>query len=119
MKKFLMFFLISAFVTTTAVAQDQAPAQDKTEWNNKVKTELNLTAEQVPQYDALIAEYDGKISELMNDTTLTGDAQKEQKMALKEEKKTKLMAILTPEQQTKYQELMDKKKEDETPKAGF
>jgi hypothetical protein len=46
------------------------------------------------------------------DATLSADVQKERKMALKKEKEAKLFEFLTPEQQTKYKELIEKKKKD-------
>ena len=39
-------------------------------------------------------------------------------MALKKEKETKMMEFLTAEQQTKYKELMEKKKKDMTAKQS-
>ena len=55
-------------------------------------------------------EYLGKFDELMKDASLTDDARKEKKMGLKKEKEGKLMEILTPDQQAKYKEMMEKKK---------
>jgi hypothetical protein len=49
---------------------------------------------------------------VMKDASLTTDAQKEKKMALKKEKETKLFEFLTPEQQTKYKELVEKMKKE-------
>ena len=119
MKKFLLFLVITAMVSTTALAQDQKDAkQDKTEWEKKVKEELKLTTEQTVKYDALNAEYDPKFSALMNDASLTKEAQKEKKMALKKEKETKLMEFLTAEQQAKYKEIMEKKKKEMAAKSS-
>jgi len=39
-------------------------------------------------------------------------AQKEKRMALKKEKETKLFEFLTPDQQTKYRELIEQKKKE-------
>lgn len=114
MKKFFLLALISAFVTTATFAQDQQQdhKKDRTEWEQKVKTELNLTAEQIVSFDAISKEYNDKIDALLSDTTMDKDAQKQQKMSLKEEKNAKINAILTAEQQTKYKEMIDKKKEE-------
>ena len=114
MKKFFLLALISAFVTTATFAQDQQQdhKKDRTEWEQKVKTELNLTAEQIVSFDAISKEYNDKIDALLSDTTMDKDAQKQQKMSLKEEKNAKINAILTAEQQTKYKEMVDKKKEE-------
>lgn len=49
---------------------------------------------------------------VMNYKSLTKEAQKEKKMALKKEKETKLFEFLTAEQQARYKEIMEKKKKD-------
>ncbi len=123
MKKILLCLVITAMVSTVAIAQDQAQdqkvkQQDRTEWEKKMKDELKLTADQTTKFDALSKEYNDKIDALMGDASLSKDAQKEKKMALKKEKETKLMEFLTAEQQTKYKEMMEKKKKDMTAKQG-
>lgn len=118
MKKLLLMLTITAFVATVAVAQDQTQTQmkqDHAAWDKKVKDELKLTADQTTKYDALSKEYKDKIDALQSDATLTKEAQKEKKMALKKEKETKLFEFLTPEQQTKYKSLMERKKAEAKP----
>jgi len=119
MKKLLLLFVITAMVGTTAVAQEQKVGKhDRSEWEKKIKDELKLTADQTEKYNALNKEYNDKIDALVNDANADKDAQKEKKMALKKEKETKLMEFLTAEQQTKYKELMEKKKKEMTSKSG-
>ncbi len=131
MKKFVVLFAMMAIVSAGALAQDQSSqdpqkaqqdpqksAQEKAEWDRTVKAELKLTPEQTQKYDALSKEYGDKIAALKSDASLNEDARKEKKMALKKEKETKLAEFLTPEQQTKYRELMDKKMKKETAKSG-
>jgi Spy/CpxP family protein refolding chaperone len=133
MKRVLLLLAIAGLATTSVVAQEikQAPApqqtptttqppqqdpkQQRAEWDKKIKTELNLTAEQVVKFDALSKEYHEKIEALQKDATLTADVQKEKKMALKKEKEAKLFEFLTPEQQTKYKDLIEKKKAADKP----
>jgi len=118
MKKLLLMLTITAFVATAAVAQDQTQTQMKqnhAEWEKKMKDELKLTADQTTKYDALSKEYKDKMDALQSDATLTKEAQKEKKMALKKEKETKLFEFLTPEQQTKYKSLMERKKTEAKP----
>jgi len=118
MKKLLLSLLVTAFVGSAAFAQGQATPQqekvkhDKAEWDKKVKEELKLTPDQVVKYDALNKEYGAKIDAVLADASLTSDVQKEKKMALKKEKEAKLFEFLTPEQQTKYKELIEKKKKE-------
>ncbi len=110
----------SAFVATSAFAQDLQPAtkteqaakQDAINWDKKLKDELKLTDEQAGKYDAINKEYQSKIDAVLNDASLTKEAQKEKKMALKKEKQAKLMEVFSAEQQTKYNEMMEKKKKD-------
>lgn len=120
MKKFLLCLVITAMVSTIAVAQDQKETtkQDRTEWEKKIKEELKLTPEQVTKFDALSKEYGDKMDALAADASLTKEAQKEKKMALKKEKETKLNEFLTAEQQTKYKEIMEKKKKEMEAKSG-
>lgn len=123
MKKILLCLVITAMVSTVAIAQDQVQdqkfkQQERTEWEKKIKDELKLTADQTTKFDALSKEYNDKIDALMGDASLSKDAQKEKKMALKKEKETKLMEFLTAEQQTKYKELMEKKKKEMEAKQG-
>jgi hypothetical protein len=119
MKKLLVLLIATAMVSASAIAQDKKDVkQDRAEWEKKVKDELKLNTDQAAKFDALNKEYGGKMDAVMNDASLAKDAQKEKKMALKKEKEAKLMEILTPEQQTKYKEMMEKKKKDMEPKSG-
>lgn len=103
-----------AFVGTAAMAQLEQKDYKKNqeEWDKRVKEELKLTSDQVAKYDALIKEYGDKMSVIAQDATLSKDAQKEKKMALKKEKETRLFEFLTPEQQSAYKELIEKKKKE-------
>jgi Spy/CpxP family protein refolding chaperone len=132
MKKFVVLFAMMAIVSAGAYAQSQ-PAQDpqkstqqdpqkaaqeKAEWDRTVKAELKLTPDQITKYDAVGKEFGEKIEALKADASLTDDARKEKKMALKKEKEAKLAEFLTPEQQAKYRELVEKKMKKETAKTG-
>lgn len=111
MKKLLLSLLLTGVVSGIAFSQEQKDMkQDHKEWEKKVKTELNLTDEQTAKYDAVCTEYEGKIEAIKKDASLTKEAQKEKKMELKKEKQAKLFEFLTPEQQTKYTEMVEKKK---------
>lgn len=110
MKKVALALLVTAFFAAPVFAQTKD--KNHAEWDNKVKTELKLTPEQAVKYDALSKEYSDKIDALKQDATLNEDAQKQKKMELKKEKEMKMQEFLTPDQQTKYKELMDKKKKE-------
>ena len=110
MKKLLLLVLMSGIISIAFGQEQKAVKPDKAEWDKKIKTELNLSQDQIVKYNALCKEYDEKIDGLMKDASLTKEVQKEKKMALKKEKETKLFEFITPEQQTKYKELIEKKK---------
>ena len=118
MKKLLLSLLVIAFTGGAVFAQEQTKPspekmkQEKAEWDKKVKEELKLSPDQVGKYDALNKEYGSKMEAITADASLTADVQKEKKMALKKEKEEKLFTFLTPEQQTKYKELIEKKKKE-------
>ena len=110
-----------SFVGTAAMAQLEQKDYKKSheEWDKKLKEELKLSSDQVVKYDALTKEYGDKMSAIAQDASLSKDAQKEKRMALKREKEAKLFEFLTPEQQTTYKELIEKKKKEmEKPADG-
>ncbi|HET9826278.1 MAG TPA: hypothetical protein VFP87_13150 [Chitinophagaceae bacterium] len=143
MKKLLPLVVFASIIVTSAVAQDQkqtpqtpgqkpavqeqkdvkaaqdqktaVTAQDRAAWEKKFKEDLKFTDEQSQKFDALNKEYGDKFDAIGKDATLTADAQKEKKMALKKEKESRLLEILTPDQQAKYKEWkesMEKKNSD-------
>lgn len=118
MKKLLLLVLSGCFITAIAVAQDQKEMKhDPKEWDKKVKTELKLTDDQVVKYDAVSKEYGEKMEAVKKDGTLTSEVQKEKKMQLKKEKQAKLFEFFTPEQQTKYKEMIEQKKAEKPAEA--
>jgi Spy/CpxP family protein refolding chaperone len=122
MKKVLLIMTVILFGVTAAMAQPQKEDQQKSkaEWEKKIKDELKLTEDQVAKFDAINKDYSAKIEAISKDAEASAskETHKEKKMALKKEKETKLMEILTPEQQVKYKELMEKKKKDLANKPG-
>lgn len=121
MKKLLLVMIATAIATTATLAQDPAHKdhkKDKAEWEAKIKTELKLTSDQVAKFDAISKEYAPKFDAIAQDATLTQDVQKEKKEALKKEKEARLFEFFTPEQQTKYREIMERKKKEMTKPTG-
>ena len=121
MKKTLLLLIASAMVSTAVLAQLEQKkdySKERTEWENKVKTELKLSNDQIVKFDALNKEYNEKIELIALDANLSKEAQKEKKMALKKEKEAKLNEILTTEQQTKYKEMVEKKKKEMSSKPS-
>jgi Spy/CpxP family protein refolding chaperone len=113
MKKLLLLVLMSGVMGTAVIAQDHKDMKgDHQQWEQKIKTELNLTDEQATKFDALSKEYGDKMEAIKNDAGMTKDAQKAKKMELKKEKEGKLFEFLTPDQQTKYRSLVAEKKKE-------
>ena len=113
--------IVTAMITTAALAQiDQKKVykKERTEWEYKIKTELNLTTDQVGKFDALNKEYSDKMDAIALDANMDKETLKEKKMALKKEKEVKLNEMLTSEQQIKYKELKEKKKKEMSSKPS-
>jgi len=115
MKKFLLLMSVTVIAAATTIAQpptEKDYKKERAEWEKKIKDELKLTDDQVVKFDAVNKEYNDKIDAVAADASIDKDAQKEKKMALKKEKEAKFFDFFTPEQQTKYKELIEKKKKD-------
>jgi predicted transglutaminase-like cysteine proteinase len=143
MKKVFLLSVCIAMLSAFAIAQDQKdqkatqdvkptvmdqksqdqkdPKQERADWEKKLKTELKLTDDQATKFDALNKEYNDKFDALAQDASLNKDAMKEKKMNLKKEKEAKLFEFLTPEQQTTYKAIIDKKMKEAqaAPKTGY
>jgi Spy/CpxP family protein refolding chaperone len=119
MKKLLLLLTVIAMVGTVAIAQEvKNPKKNKAEWEQKIKTELQLTDEQTVKFDAVNQEFEPKFDAIAQDASLSKEAQKEKKMALKKEKEAKLFEFFTPEQQAKYKEIMEMKKKEMSAKPA-
>src|SRR5215211_2821967 len=121
MKKIFLFAVIISASVCTAYAQEQKTTQQKEidqksyqakqaqDWENLLKTELKLTDDQLTKIAVVNKDFSEKKEAILKDATLTDDAKKEKKMALKKEKEAKFTEILTVEQQAKYKELVEAK----------
>jgi Spy/CpxP family protein refolding chaperone len=113
MKKLLTTLMVSLFVVTVSMAQEQAPKDPKqqhAEWEKQLKDELKLNPEQTAKFDAVSKEFREKMDALEKDASVDAATQKERKMVLKKEKETRLMEFLTPEQQATYKAFIERKK---------
>ena len=108
--------LASCMIPAVAFSQEQKDMkQEKAAWEKQLKDELKMSDEQFTKYQALNAEYKDKMEAVEKDATLSKEDQKEKHMALKKERHGKFLALLSEEQQTKYKELLDKKKKESKP----
>jgi hypothetical protein len=126
MKKIFLSAVIVSASVCAAYAQDQkttqpAPqvvketdqksyeAKQASEWETQLKTELKLSEEQVTKIATLNKDFTEKKEAIVKHASLTDEARKEKKEALKKEKEAKFLEVLTPEQQTKYKLLVEEK----------
>lgn len=115
MKKLLVSCLLACMFCLPAFAQENKEKdkqQQYAEWQQKVKEELKLTDDQVSRWNALDMEYKAKTNEVMQSASLDKDAQKAKMIELRKEKNARFLEILSAEQQTKYNEIIEKKKKD-------
>ena len=113
MKKLIVSCIIACMFCLPAFAQENKDKEKQyAEWQQKVKDELKLTDDQVSKWNALDSEYKEKTNATMSLTDLDKDAQKAKMIELRKEKHAKFLALLSPEQQTKYNELIEKKKKE-------
>ena len=92
--------------------KDKDKQKEYAEWQQKVKDDLKLTDAQVSSWNALDAEYKEKMNATMQSTSLDKEAQKAKMIELRKEKHAKFLELLSAEQQTKYNAIIEKKKKD-------
>jgi Spy/CpxP family protein refolding chaperone len=125
-KALLTALIISASVCTafsqttkTQVSTDVAVAKgtDKKstevkqaqEWQALLVTELKLTDEQQKKITELNKAFGEREKSIENNAELTNEAKAERKTMLKKAQETQFLKLLTPEQQARYKELVEKK----------
>jgi Spy/CpxP family protein refolding chaperone len=120
MKKLFLFLVFAALLAAPAFAQeskDKDKQKDYSEWQKKIKDELQLTDEQVAKWDAISKQCKDKIDAVKMDASLDDETKKARKTELKKEKETMFVELLSPEQQAKYKVMLEKKKKEaEAPK---
>ncbi len=115
MKKLLVSCIILCMFCRPVLAQETKVVdrqKEYSEWQQKVKDELKLTDEQVSKWNALDTEYKDKMNATMQSADLDKDAQKARMIELRKEKHAKFLVLLSADQQTAYNDLIDKKKKD-------
>ena len=126
MKKIVLFSLLIAGISVAASAQtDRVVKQDSSKMrmhqqmgnmrqNQEMMKDLNLTPDQSAKMKNVMEEMRPKMDALRDNTSLTPDEKRSQLKALRDEQKTKVDAILTPDQRTKMEEkrkkMMEEKK---------
>ncbi|UEG50028.1 hypothetical protein LK994_00885 [Ferruginibacter lapsinanis] len=112
MKKILLSLFAFAAITLSANAQQEGRKMMKGvdrhhEKNNKqmMMKELNLSDTQQQQMKANREAFKKQMQELNKNENITVKEQRDRKEALKKEQKAKMMAILTPDQKAKMEQM--------------
>jgi protein CpxP len=69
-------------------------------------TQLSLTDDQQASVKQVFADRDAKMGALFGNQSLSQEDRRSQMMALRQDSETKIRAVLTPEQQPKYDDMM-------------
>ena len=98
--------------STMAVAQDQKPGGGKRGQSVEARMEqmteqLKLTDDQKPKVKEVLEGGQKKMAELRNDSSLSADDRREKMASIRTDEDKKLKAILTPEQQEKWQKMRE------------
>ena len=113
MKKVLVSCIIACMFCLPAFAQENKDRDKQyAEWQQKIKDEVKLSDDQVSKWNALDAEYKDKMNATMQATNLDKDAQKAKMIELRKEKHAKFLELLSADQQTKYNAIIEQKKKD-------
>ena len=96
------------------VPQSQQMKSDSTHHfkKEKMKDQLNLTADQKSQMKTLHQDMKQQREAIMNDQSLTSDQKKEKMKDLRKSQSEKMNTILTPDQQAKMKELRKQRMKD-------
>jgi hypothetical protein len=102
---FGLFIFSSTLVFSQKTAEEKANAQ-----TNKMKTELNLTEEQVPRVKEINLGIIQKNENIMNNATMSETEKREIIKSNNEARKAMLKNVLTSEQYTKLELIIAEKK---------
>ncbi len=117
MKSLKMFYAASLLLAALLVPSIQAQAQDRPARDGKHRAgaagdriqhlteQLSLTADQQAKVKAIYAEQATAMKELANDTSLSEQDRRSKRMELMRGANAKVRAVLTPEQQTKFDQM--------------
>lgn len=96
---------------TLATAQDTKQegkkGQGRAQMGQRMAEELNLTDEQKPKVQELMAAQRQKMQELRQDTSLTQEQRQEKMKAIRDDQDKKMKEILKPDQFEKWQKMRE------------
>jgi Spy/CpxP family protein refolding chaperone len=114
MKKLSLLILMITFCGFGAMAQNTAatPEQRATMMTEKMNKQANFTAEQKAQVQNINLEAAQKLQVVRQEAqagTISPATAKERRQTINQERENKIVAILTPEQRTKYNRMQSKR----------
>lgn len=113
MKKIIIAVFILAATAGTAMAQPgngKGGEKMREMMREKIKTELQLTDAQTDSVQAVQHDFQLKTRSLRMDSNLSTDEQKEKMKELNQQRKARLKSILSEEQVTKLEEMVEKQR---------
>ncbi len=119
---FSFSFAVTAQNAPTATTPNSAPVEKrmgkmdkmgKMGGGEKIKEKLGLTDDQAAKFKAIADTYKGKMKAIRTDAAAATDkaAVKQQVQTLRASEQAEIKALLTPDQYTKYQGLIEARKE--------
>jgi protein CpxP len=96
--------------------QQGPPSGGHRGWDSQRRVEmmqhhLNLTADQMAQVKSILDENRSKMEAMYAETSLTPQDRRAQSYALRQDTNAKIRAVLTPDQQTKFDEVQARQRE--------
>lgn len=115
MKKIILILAIVAGLGANVHAQDTSATKQRKMMKGgghmEMFQELNLTDAQKEKVKTIMTAQRTKMNDIRNSTTLTDEQKGTQVKALRQDQRTQISAILTPEQKTKWEQMeADQKK---------
>lgn len=114
MKRILVLFAFILTATFANAQATQAPAPPTERAHTQAlsyQKMLALTAEQLTQVEAIILAKINAIDEINNDATRTQEQKDADAATVRSQKEKEIMAVLTPEQQQKYTDIKNQRKQ--------
>lgn len=118
MKKYLAILLLCTATGFVANAQTKDSSATAAVKKISMKEEVGLTSEQDTQIKAIKEEYKGKVTAMEANPALDEKAKKAQKKEIMAEREGKINALLSKEQQVKYEEYKAKMKAQKEAEQG-
>lgn len=116
MKRFILFTMIVLLGMGTIMAQDSSPQQkrdqSKADKLEHLKTELNLTDDQVEQLKTVFETHKTKAQEIKANTALSDDERREAMKDLHQVRMGEIENILSDEQMEKFKVMRKQHRED-------